>query len=75
MHCSQSNARGSFLQMCINFVEQRLKFSHFEGSLKAKFDLYRFIPLKAVCLEIPGLDLAGNTLLILLCSVYLFTKC
>ena len=24
---------GSFLQTCINFVEQRLKFSHFEGSI------------------------------------------
>ena len=23
-----------FLQKCINFVEQRLKFSHFEGSIK-----------------------------------------
>ena len=23
----------SFLQTCINFVEQRLKFSHFEGSI------------------------------------------
>ena len=27
--CQQSNARGSFLQTCINFVEQRLIFSHF----------------------------------------------
>ena len=25
--------KGSFLQKCINFVEQRLKFSHFEGSI------------------------------------------
>ena len=31
--CLQSNASGSFLQKCINFVEQRLKFSHFEGSI------------------------------------------
>ena len=31
--CLQSNARGRFLQTCINFVEQRLKFSHFEGSM------------------------------------------
>ena len=31
--CPQSNAIGSFLQTCINFVEQRLKFSHFEGSI------------------------------------------
>ena len=30
---SQSNASGSFLQTCINFVEQRLKFSHFEDSI------------------------------------------
>ena len=41
--------------------------------LKAKFDLYRFIHAKAVCLELPGLNLARNTLLILLCSVKLFT--
>ena len=39
--------------------------------LKAKFDLYRFIPPKAVGSEIPQLDLVQNTLLILLCSVYL----
>ena len=31
--CLQSNASGSFLQTCINFVEQRLNFSHFEGSM------------------------------------------
>ena len=31
--CPQSNASGSFLQTCINFVEQRLKFSPFEGSI------------------------------------------
>ena len=31
----QSNASGSFLQKCNNFVEQRLKFSHFEGSIIA----------------------------------------
>ena len=30
--CS-ANASGSFLQTCINFVEQRLKFSHFEGKV------------------------------------------
>ena len=30
----QSRASGSFLQTYINFVEQRLKFSHFEGSIK-----------------------------------------
>ena len=29
----QSNASGRFLQKCINFVEQRLKFSHFKGSI------------------------------------------
>ena len=44
-----------------------------KAKLKANFDLYRFIPAKAVCLEIAGLDLARNTLLILLCSVYLLT--
>ena len=31
--CLQSNAKGSFLQKCINSVEQRLKFSHCEGSI------------------------------------------
>ena len=31
--CLQSNASGSFLQTGINFVEQRLKFSHFQGSI------------------------------------------
>ena len=31
--CLQSNASGSFLQKCISFVEQRLKFSHFEGRI------------------------------------------
>ena len=29
----QCNASGSFLQKCINFVEQQLKFPHFEGSI------------------------------------------
>ena len=29
----QSSAGGIFLQTCINFVEQGLKFSHFEGSI------------------------------------------
>ena len=28
----ESNASGSFLQNCINFVEQQLKFFHFEVS-------------------------------------------
>ena len=31
--CLQSNASGISLQTCINFVERRLKFSHFEGSI------------------------------------------
>ena len=31
--CLQSSVSGSFLQKCSNFVEQRLKFSHFEGSI------------------------------------------
>ena len=31
--CPQSNPSGSFLQQCISFVEQRLKFSHFESSI------------------------------------------
>ena len=29
----QSNASGNFLQTCINFVEQRLKYSHFKGGI------------------------------------------
>ena len=32
MLCFQSNASGAFWQKCMNFVEQRLKFSHFEVS-------------------------------------------
>ena len=31
--CLQSNANVTFLQKCIIFVDQRLKFSHFEGSI------------------------------------------
>ena len=31
-----NNASGSFLQTCINFVDQRPKFSHFEGSIIPK---------------------------------------
>ena len=42
--CPQSNASGSFLQTYINFVDQRLNFSHFEGSIilyaKVKFPWY-----------------------------------
>ena len=46
MLCLQSNASGSFLQTCINFVEQPLKFSHFEGegnrlACKKNLDLVR----------------------------------
>ena len=33
LFCLQSNASGSFFQKCINFVEQQLKFSHFEGKV------------------------------------------
>ena len=36
MICLQSNASGSSLQTCINFVEERLKFSHLEGSIILK---------------------------------------
>ena len=31
--CLQYNASSNFLQKCINIVEQRLTFSHFEGNL------------------------------------------
>ena len=31
--CLQSNASGSFLQTCIEYVEKRLKFYKFEGSI------------------------------------------
>ena len=31
--CLLPNASGSFLQKCINFLEQLIKFSHFEGSI------------------------------------------
>ena len=33
MLCLQSNTNGSFLQNCINFVEQQLKFAHLKGSI------------------------------------------
>ena len=33
MLCPQPNASSSFLMTCINFVEQQLTFSHFEGSI------------------------------------------
>ena len=33
LFCLQSNTSDSFLQTCINFVEQRLEFSHFEDSM------------------------------------------
>ena len=49
---------------------KRAKDKVLKAKLKSKFDLYRFIPAKAVCFKIPGLDLARNTLLILLCSVF-----
>ena len=31
--CLKTSASDGFLQKCIDFVEQRLKFSHFEGSI------------------------------------------
>ena len=31
--CLQSSASGSFSQKCINFVQQRLKFYHFDSSI------------------------------------------
>ena len=40
--------------------------------LKTKFDLYRFIAATVVCLEISGLDLVQNTLLILLHFFFFF---
>ena len=35
----QSNVIGSCLQNCINFIEQRLKFSHFKGSIIPKSNI------------------------------------
>ena len=32
--CLQSNANGRFLEKSTNSVEQQLRFSHFQGSLK-----------------------------------------
>ena len=49
---------------------KRAKNKVLKVKLKAKFAIYSFIPAKAAYLEIPGLDLARNTLLILLCSTY-----
>ena len=31
--CLQSSASSSFLETCVNFVEQRAKFSHVEGRI------------------------------------------
>ena len=42
--CQQSNARGSFLQACINFAEQQLKYSHFDGSIMPKTDMQNIYP-------------------------------
>ena len=33
LFCVEFNASDSFLKTCINCVEQRLKFCHFEGSI------------------------------------------
>ena len=55
---------------------KRAKNKVLQVKLRAKFDLYMFLLTKTVGLEIPGLDLGRNTLLILLillCSVYRFT--
>ena len=38
----QLNPSGSFLQTCINFVQQRLKFFHFEGSILVKACVHNF---------------------------------
>ena len=35
---------GSFLQTCINFVEHRLKFPHFEGSINFESQ-FKYFPL------------------------------
>ena len=43
--------------MVIKSKGQRIKY--LKAKLKAKFDLYRFIPTKTVCLEIPSLNLRG----------------
>ena len=42
--CLQSNASGSFLKTCINFVEQRLRFSQFEGSIIPSRVWFRWNP-------------------------------
>ena len=47
--CLQSNASGSFLQKCINFVEHRLKFSEFEGTIIPSIrDVKKFLVISVV---------------------------
>ena len=41
--CQQSNASGSFLKTCINFVEQQLKFSRSEGSIIPYASLFSIV--------------------------------
>ena len=48
--CLQSNPSGSFLQKSINFVEQRLKFYHFEGSIIPQSYPFICIGFLLVCL-------------------------
>ena len=43
--CLQSNTNGSFLQKCINFVEQQLKFAHLKGN---KYLIYVKTELKFI---------------------------
>ena len=54
----KSSASGSFLQTCINFVEERLKFSHFEGSI---ITLVTSISIsEGFCLKVPCLPKANS---------------
>ena len=43
MLCLQSNASGRFLKKCIDFVEQLLKFSQFEGSKIPEINFANYI--------------------------------
>ena len=48
-----------------DYQVKRAKNKALNVKLNDKFDLYRLYPTAAVCLEIPGLDMARNTLILL----------
>ena len=60
--CELSTLFKTLLPKILVKLLKRAKDKVLKVKLIAKFDLYGFIPAKATCLEMPGLDLARNTL-------------